>query len=118
MAEVPRSQFPQDPEYWEQLARRIRDDASSPLAAYAAAHDDWYGLLARRSPWLVAASAAAMLILWLALPTPGSSVAFRWMEHSLAPNEIAGTLLGGPEPPSVDALMVQFPPVLENEEQP
>ncbi len=118
MAEVPRSQFPQDSEYWEQLARRIRDDASGPLAAYAAAHDGWFGLLARRSPWLVAASAAAMLILWLALPTPDSSVAFRWMEHSLAPNEIAGTLMGGPEPPSVDALMVQFPHVLENEEPP
>ena len=29
---------------------------------------DQHGLLARRAPWLVAASAAAALILWLALP--------------------------------------------------
>ncbi len=118
MADVPRSQLPQDPDYWEKLAERVRGDASGPLAAYAAAHDNWYGLLARRSPWLVSASAAAMLILWLALPTSDSSVAFRWMEHSVAPNEIAGTLIGGPAPPSVDALMVQFPPVLENEGEP
>ena len=72
----------------------------------------WYGLLARRSPWLVSASAAAMLILWLALPTSDSSVAFRWIENSVAPREIAGTLIGGHAPPSVDALMVQFSPVL------
>ena len=115
MAELPKSPLPREPEYWEELARRIRRDASGPLAAYAAAQDVWYGVLARRSPWLVAASAAAMLILWLALPASDSSVAFRWMERSLAPNEIAGTLIGGPEPPSVDALMVQFSPAFHEE---
>ena len=40
------------------------------------------------------------------------SVAFRWIENSVAPREIAGTLIGGHAPPSVDALMVQFSPVL------
>ena len=117
MAELPQSQLPQEPEYWEELARKIREDAAGPLAAYAATQYVWYGVLARRAPWLVAASAAAMLILWLALPTPDSSVAFRWIEHSLAPSETAGTLIGGPEPPSVDALMVQFPPLLDEERQ-
>ena len=77
MADVPRSQLPHDPEYWKKLAERIRGDASGPLAAYAAAHDNWYGLLARRSPWLVSASVAAMLILWLALPTSDSAVVAR-----------------------------------------
>jgi hypothetical protein len=117
MAEVPKSQLPQDPDYWEHLARRICRDASGPLAAYAAAQDVWYGVLGRRAPWLVAGSAVAMLILWLALPTPDSSVAVLWMERSLAPNEIAGTLIGGPEPPSVEALMVEFPPALLEEGQ-
>ena len=115
MAELPESALPQEPEYWEGLARKIREDAAGPLVAYAAAYDLWYGVLARRAPWLVAASVAAMLILWLALPRPDSSVALRWMEHSLAPDEVAGTLIGGPAPPSVDAVMVQFPPALDEE---
>ncbi|TDI45424.1 MAG: hypothetical protein E2P02_07335 [Acidobacteria bacterium] len=118
MADVPRSRLPRDPEYWEKLAERIRGDASGPLAAYAEAHDSWYGLLARRSPWLVSASAAAMLLLWLALPASDSSVAFRWIENSVTPSEVAGTLIGGHTPPSVDSLMVQFPPVDENEGEP
>ncbi len=110
MADVPRSQLPQDTGYWEILAQRIRVDASGPLAAYAAIHDSWYGLLARRSTWLISASAAGMLILWLSLPTADSSAALRWIEKSVAPNEIAGALIGGEAPPSVNALMVQFPP--------
>jgi len=110
MTEVPKSQLPKDPEYWEALTQRILQDASGPLAAHATSCDVWYDLLARRSASLVAASAAAMLLLWLALPAPESSVAFGWIERSVAPDEIAGTLLGGPVPPSVDALIVQFPP--------
>ena len=123
MAELTHSQLPREPEYWQELARKIREDAAGPLAAYAAARDIgsdrdvWYGVLARRAPWLVAASATAILILWLTLPTTDSSVAFRWIEHSLAPSEIAGTLIGGPAPPSVDALMVQFPPALYEDGQ-
>ena len=114
MAELPRSQLPQEPEYWEQLAQRIRQDAVGPLAAHAAAHDAWYGVLARRAPWLVAVSAAAMLVLWLVLP-PDAAAAFRPIERLLEPSEVAGTLVGGPAPPSVDVLMVQFPPVLDVE---
>ena len=120
MAEFPKSQLPQDPGYWEELAQRIRRDASAPLAAYAAAQqawaaqDSWYDVLARRSAWLVAPSAAAVLILWLALPAADSSVALRWIERSVAPTEMAGTLLGGPQPPSVEALVVQFSPPLED----
>lgn len=115
MTEAPKSPLPRDSEYWENLAGRILRDASGPLAAYAAVRDVWYGVLARRAPWLVAASAAAMLILWLVLPSAGSSLSLDWMERSVAPNEIAGSLVGGPEPPSVDALMVQFPPALLEE---
>ena len=115
MAEFPKSQLPTEPEYWDRLARRIHEDASGPLAAYAAGGDSWYGPLAQRAPWLVAAATAAMLILWLALPSSGSSVAFRWMERSLAPDEVAGTLISGQQPPSVDVLMAQFPPALHDE---
>jgi hypothetical protein len=115
MAERSHSQLPQEPEYWEGLAQRINADAAAPLAAYAAAQDDWYGILARRAPWLVAAAAAAMLILWITLPAREPSPAYRWMASALAPNEAAGTLIVGMEPPSVDALMVQFPPQLDEE---
>ena len=114
MAELPKSQLPQDPGYWEELAQRIRRDASGPLAAYAAAQDAWYDLLARRAGWLVAASAAAMLLLGLALPAADSSVAFRWIERSVAPKEVAGTLLGGPQHPSVEARVAQFLPPLDD----
>ena len=121
MTDLPQSQLPQEPEYWEDLARKVREDAAAPLAAYAAAHAaeecGWYDVLARRAPWLVAASAAAMLVLWFALPARESSPAFRWIATSLAPNEKAGTLITGTEPPSVDALMVQFPPGPDMEEQ-
>ena len=110
MADLSQSQLPQEPEYWEGLARKINADAAAPLAAYAAAEYGWYGVLARRALWLVAASAAAMLILWLALPAREDSMAFRWIAGSLAPNETAGTLISGAAPPSVDELMVQFPP--------
>lgn len=109
MADRPRSRLPQDPEYWEGLARAIRADAAGPLAAYAAARETWYGVLARRAPWLVAASVAAMLVLFLALPAPGSP-ALGWMERALAPDEVAGALVGGPEPPGVEVLLAQFPP--------
>jgi hypothetical protein len=116
--EMPKSQLPQDQAYWDELAQRIHTDASGPLATYARAHEGWYVVLARRAPWLTAASVAAMLVLWLALPNLDSSVAFRWMERSLAPDEPAGTLLGGPEPPSVERLMAQFPPAAEDERRP
>ncbi len=109
MVENPDSNLPQDPEYWTGLARRIREDAARPLAEYAAAQDVWYEVLSQRAAWLMAASAAAMVILWLALPT-ADSAAFRWMERSLAPSDVAGSLIGGSAPPSVEVLMVQFDP--------
>ena len=110
MAENRNSNLPQDPEYWSGLAQRIREDAVRPLAAYAAAQGGWYEVLSERAAWIVAASAAAMLVLWLALPT-SDSVAFRWMERSLEPTGVAGSLIGGPSPPSVEVLMAQFRPV-------
>ena len=116
MADLSESQLPPEPEYWEKLVQKIREDAAGPLAAYAAADVGWYSVLARHAPLLVAASAAAMVILWLALPTR-DSVAFRWIASSLTPSEVAGTLISGAAPPSVDALMVQFPPALDEEEQ-
>jgi hypothetical protein len=116
-ADQPQSQLPQEPEYWDEMARRIGEDAAGPLAAYAASKDSWTTLLGRQAPWLVAASAAAMLVLWLTLPARQSSVAFRWIERSLVPNEMAGTLVSGAAPPSVDTLMVQFPPAIDEEER-
>lgn len=101
------SPLPPEPEFWDRLARRISEDAAEPLASYQAGAGAWYGVLARRAPWLVGSSIAAMLLLWAALPadTPPDAV-----EEFVAPTEIAGALLGGPEPPTVDQLMVHFPP--------
>ncbi|HSF15774.1 MAG TPA: hypothetical protein VLK65_09480 [Vicinamibacteria bacterium] len=106
----PKSPLPGDPAYWEELTRRIREDASGPLAGYAG-RARWYGALAGPAPWLVATSAAAILFLWLSLPTADSPTTLHWMERSLSPDEVAGALMGGPEPPSVDALLVQFSPL-------
>jgi hypothetical protein len=117
MAELPPSQLPQDPKYWEQLAQRIRQDASGLLASYAAAQDAWYDLLARRAGWLMAASAAAMLLLSLALPGPDHSHLLGWMERSLTPTESAARLLGGSQPPRVEELLAQFPPPAEERRQ-
>ena len=108
--ELPQSQLPQEPEYWDRFARRISRDAAAPLATYARANQVWYGVLSHRAPWLVAASAAAMLVLWVTLPARESLVADRWIERFLSPDELAGSLIGGPAPPSVDALLAQFPP--------
>ena len=115
MADLPQSQLPQEPEYWEELARKVREDAAAPLATYAAADEGWYGLLARRAPWLVAVSAAAMLVLWLMLPARGNSLAFEWIASALTPSEAAGSLIGGAEPPSVEAVMVHFSPATDEE---
>jgi hypothetical protein len=116
MRELPRPRLPQEPEYWDRLARRVRDDAAGPLAAYrAAGQPAWYDTLSRRAPWLVAASAAAMLVLWLALPAADSSLVLRWMEESLTPNEVAGALVSRPTPPNIDLLMAQFPPAADPE---
>ena len=115
MPELPPSPLPQEPEYWEKLEAKIRADAAGPLAAYAGVNNGWDSVLAQRAPWLVAASVAAMLLLWLALPERGPSVAFRWIEGSLTPSELAGTLVSGAAPPSVEILMVQFPPTEEEQ---
>ena len=115
MADPPRSRLPEDPEYWDGLARRISDDAAGPFAAYAAGNDGWAAVLGRVAPWLVAASAAATLVLWLTLPARPSSPAFRWIESSLVPREMAGTLVSGAVPPTVDTLMVQFSPPADEE---
>lgn len=107
---LPPSQLPRDPAYWEQLAQRIRQDAAGPLASYAAALDAWHDVLARRAGWLVAACAAAMLLLSLVRPAPDHSQLLGLVERSVAPNETAGRLLGGSQPPRVEELLVQFPP--------
>jgi len=117
MVDRPQSQLPQDPEYWEDLARRIRADGAAPLAAYAAVDDDWTAVIARRAPWLVAASTAAMLVLWLLLPPRDAPAGAGWIETAVSPRETAGTLISSATPPSIDALMVQFPPATDDEEK-
>ena len=117
MTDRPQSKLPQEPEYWDRLTRKITDDAAGPLARYAASGDDWATVLGRHAPWLVAASVAAMLVLWLSLPARQPSPAFRWIEGSLIPSEVAATLVVGSAPPSVEALMIQFAPTGEEEEQ-
>lgn len=113
MTERPVSRLPRDPEYWARLARRIGEDAAAPLATYAAG-DAWYGVLARSAPWLVAAAVAAMLVLWLALPAPGSATNFQWMERALGPDDVAGRLVGSAEPPDIEVLLVQFAPLADD----
>ena len=115
MPEFPKSQLPDDPEYWDGLAQRIRQDAAGPLAEYASTQAVWYDVLAERAAWFVAAAAAAMLIVWITLPGPDAADAFDWIERSLAPSDLAGTLISGSEPPRVDALMVQFAPSMPSE---
>lgn len=116
----PQSKLPPDSAYWEALARRIREDAAAPLAAYAAASgrapETWPGLLARRARWWLATAAAAIAILWIALPPRGTSPAEAWFEAALAPDEPAGTLVSGEAPPAVDTVLVHFPTAPGEEE--
>ena len=119
MVDPRHSKLPQEPEYWDGLAAKINDDAAATLASYAAAstdvhrEDDWTAVLGRSAPWLVAASLAAMLVMWLILPPRPPSPAFVWLGDSLAPSEVAGSLVAGSTPPSVEQLMAQFPPAGE-----
>jgi hypothetical protein len=119
MDDYPESNLPREPEYWERLAARVTDNAAAPLAGYAGNVDAWYGPLAQRAPWVVAASTAAMLVLWLSLPTTADPVSrvFRWMERSLAPDDVAGVLVTGATPPPVQILMSEFPPALKGRQQ-
>ncbi|NKB87262.1 MAG: hypothetical protein GKS06_03455 [Acidobacteria bacterium] len=117
MAERPASELPEDPGYWDELATRITQDAAGPLAGYAQ-QDLWYGALARRAPWVAAASVAAILLLWLSLPgsDPGAGV-FRSIERALAPDDPAGVLVAGESAPPVATLMAEFPPAMHGEQR-
>lgn len=102
---LPKSTLPDDTAYWDALASRIARDAESPLASHA----DWTSVLSRRAPWWLAASVAAMLALWLTLPSRVSTRT-HWLELALTPHEVPGAMLGGPVPPSLEDLMSHFPP--------
>jgi hypothetical protein len=120
--ELPGSPLPDDPTYWNTLAQRIGGDAAAPLARYAArgqkADDRWFGLLSRAAPWLLSAAATATLLLWLALPPRAPDASMRWLEPSIAPHDDTGALIGGSLPPSVDRLMLDFPPAPTEELEP
>ena len=51
-----------------------------------------------------------MAALWLWLPPSSSSAAFRWMERSLEPDDVAGMLISGARPPGVVDLLIEFAP--------
>ncbi|HSR51231.1 MAG TPA: hypothetical protein VLV83_10415 [Acidobacteriota bacterium] len=110
MMELPPSQLPRDPSYWEGMAQRIRSDAETPLARYAAAGDSWLRVLDRCAAWLAPLAAAAMLLLWFALPVQRTSLTADWMERSLAPTEVPARLLEDDRPPPPEALLVHFSP--------
>jgi hypothetical protein len=110
MPEMPASRLPDSPEYWDDLARRVRADAAVPLAACAAVSDDWFAVLARRAPWLVTASAAAIVALILVLTAADAPASATWTEGALTPREPAGALVAGPRPPDLQLLMPEFPP--------
>jgi len=103
------SRLPDSPEYWEQLARKVRADAAGPLAAYAAAQEGWAGVLARETTWLAGIAAAAILALSIVLAKTDPALSTTWIEGALAPSESAGALIAGPEPPEIDSLLAQFP---------
>ena len=103
------SRLPDSPEYWERLARRVRADAVSPLAALAAAQTGWPGVLARQTLWLAGASMAAILVLSIVLARTNSTVSTTWIEGAIAPSESAGALIAGPTPPEIERLLAQFP---------
>jgi hypothetical protein len=103
-----KSRLPDGPDYWDALARTVLADAEQVLAGYAV-QPRWDGVLARQAPWLAAACAAAMLALSLALPAPVPPLAGAWVEDALAPDDSAGALAAGAEPPRVEILLAQFP---------
>lgn len=106
------SPLPRSPEYWDDLARRIRADAAGPLARYAtvASPLGWPHLLARRAAELMVTAAAMMLLVWLSLPVAEPPAAHRWVEPSVVPTDPVGALIAGAAPPGLESLLVHFPP--------
>lgn len=113
MTELPPSQLPEDPGYWERMARRISADAQIPLARYAAAEESWLQVLDRCAAWLLPLAATCMLLFWISLPRHPMSLATDWTERWLTPSEVPSKLLRDDRPPSVEAVLVQFSPEQE-----
>ena len=111
-----RSPLPDEDEFWEGLADKVRADAAGPLSRYAASEADqsptWIAVVSRQAPWLLAASVIAMVALLSALPESAASTALttRLLERSLMPTEPAAGLMAGSKVPSVAELLVEFPP--------
>ena len=109
MADRSHSELPDDPQYWRDLAGRIRADAEGPLARYAAADETWFEVLGQRVAWWVAATAAVVATLWLVQPTADpAAVVTAWIEASLGIDEPAVRLVAGPEAPALDELLASL----------
>ena len=98
--------LPDDPEYWEGLARRIQAAAWAQRASGSARTVEW---LAMRAPGLISVSlaAAAAVVIWVSVasrPVAPAAEPNAWAAV-LSPRDTIGRQVGAPRAPSLGALI-------------
>ncbi len=101
------SGLPDDPGYWDDLARKIADDAAPVLAQYYAERGTWWAALAPRAPMLAAAASVALVAASVVLT--GASTPF-----DTSPSEQVALAIGPTDPVARLFLSQEAPPQVES----
>ena len=111
MSELPeRSQFesrlPQERSYWNDLAARITDSAE-PILRERREADVWWQPLARWSPAIGVAAAAAAIVAFVTIPEAVIDASRPSFEELLTPPDlIAGAVFGSGDAVAISALLL------------
>lgn len=103
------SRLPDDPAYWDALAGRIQAAAAGDLSRLQDRAPPWWSDLARHSRGLALLAAAALVAALTLFPRPRpAQAAPSPLERTIQPTDPGLIdLLGGPGPPSLEALFVE-----------
>ena len=111
-----RSRLPEDPEYWDDLARRVVAHGYPMLGEYQRRQETWWFSIARFSP-VLAASALILLAGYLvAGPSPVSESPLSPLEEAVLPQDPMARSLyttAAAGSPSIEALLPMTPPERE-----
>ena len=111
-----KSRMPEDPSYWDALAKKITADAAPILAENFERQGSWWGGLARACPALAAAASLAIVAGSIAIAaTPAALDDSPYIEvaRAIGPtDQVAQLLLSEAVPPTVESLL----PVLARSE--
>ena len=101
------SRLPDSQAYWNDLARHIVDSAESILREYRS--DTWWQPLARWSPAIGVAAAAAAIMAVVTIPAaPASATPMRpSLEHMLSPDDpVAEAVVGGESAANISTMLL------------